>query len=60
MLTHAWHKSTRSGPYSDCCVEVRHDNQMVNVRDSKNPDGDQLAIPAHAWRLFVQRIRMTL
>ncbi|MGW1073019.1 DUF397 domain-containing protein [Streptomyces sp. NPDC002537] len=30
----------------------------VPVRDSKNPDGPQLAIPATAWSSFISTLKM--
>ena len=34
-----WRKSSRSGPYSDNCVEIAFVGSGVAVRDSKNPAG---------------------
>jgi hypothetical protein len=49
-----WHKSSRSGPNCDNCVEVA-DNLpgVVYVRDSKNPNGPVLAFKPMAWSGFV-------
>ncbi|MFF5127575.1 DUF397 domain-containing protein [Streptomyces syringium] len=49
-----WHKSSHSSELGDDCVEIA-DNipGIVPVRDSKNPDGPVLAIPATAWAVFV-------
>ncbi len=42
-LTHAqWRRSTRSGPYSDNCVEVAFVDGAIAMRDSKNPTGPVL------------------
>ena len=41
-----WHKSTRSGPYSDNCVEVAFVGGAIIVRDSRNPAGPQLCVHA--------------
>jgi len=73
MLTNEWRKSTRSGPYSDNCVEARVDWRkstrsgmgdacvevakapaVVQVRDSKDPDGPILAFTAEGWAAFVE------
>lgn len=49
-----WCKSS----YSDSsnindCVEVAVVPRLVHVRDSKNPDGPQLALPPTAWADFI-------
>jgi hypothetical protein len=49
----AWRKSSRSGPYSDNCVEVAMVERAVAVRDSKDPAGAALVFPAGQWRAFV-------
>jgi hypothetical protein len=48
-----WRKSSRSGPYSDNCVEVALVTAAVAVRDSKDPAGAALVFPAGQWRSFV-------
>ncbi|MFF0414650.1 DUF397 domain-containing protein [Kitasatospora sp. NPDC004745] len=49
----SWFKSS----YSDnggTCVEVSTDFPgVVPVRDSKDPEGPALVVPAEAWRAFV-------
>lgn len=49
-----WRKSSYSNPSGGDCVEVA-DNipGVVPVRDSKNPHGPALAIPARAWAAFI-------
>ncbi len=32
-----WRKSSRSGPYSDACVEVAFVDGAIAMRDSKDP-----------------------
>ena len=49
----AWRKSTRSGPYSDNCVEVAFVDDAIAVRDSKRPDGPALIFTAAEWDAFV-------
>ena len=39
------------------CVEVAHKDNMVGVRDSKNPDGPVLAYTSGEWRVFVAGVR---
>jgi hypothetical protein len=47
-----WHKSSRSGGYSENCVEVAGLDVAVAVRDSKDPEGPALVFRAAAWRAF--------
>jgi hypothetical protein len=57
-LTRAqWRKSSRTGGDSvdSNCVEVALVGTVAGVRDSKNPDGPMLVVPATAWTLFVRR-----
>ncbi|CAM5687619.1 DUF397 domain-containing protein [Kitasatospora aureofaciens] len=52
-----WIKSTRSNGQS-ACVEIAFlDNDIVPVRDSKDPNGPALAFPAEAWTAFVAAIK---
>jgi hypothetical protein len=48
-----WHKSTRSGPWTDNCVEVAFVDGAVAVRDSKDPTGPVLVFTAGEWDAFV-------
>jgi hypothetical protein len=48
-----WRKSTRSGPYSDNCVEVAFVGGAVALRDSKNPAGAVLLFTSQEWLAFV-------
>ena len=52
----AWHRSSRSSPTANC-VEVAVAGSSVGVRDSKDPDGPVLVLPATAWTHFVTAIR---
>jgi hypothetical protein len=49
----AWHKSTRSGPNCDNCVEVAFVSGAIAVRDSKNPSGAALIFTPDEWDAFV-------
>ena len=49
-----WRKSTRSGPYSDNCVEVAFINDAIAVRDSKHPQGPVLLFTQGEWDAFVE------
>ncbi|MEU4692091.1 DUF397 domain-containing protein [Actinoplanes sp. NPDC023714] len=48
-----WHKSTRSGPDSENCVEVAFVGEAIAVRDSKNPAGPALIFTTAEWDAFV-------
>jgi hypothetical protein len=48
-----WRKSSRSGPYSDNCVEVAFIGGAIAVRDSKNPSGGVLLFTPEEWLAFV-------
>ncbi|MFI0153079.1 DUF397 domain-containing protein [Streptomyces lydicus] len=48
-----WHKSSYSGDDSGDCIEIATCPTTVHVRDSKDKDGPQLAVPAPAWAAFV-------
>jgi hypothetical protein len=48
-----WRKSSRSGPYSDNCVEVAFVGNGIAVRDSKNPAGAVLSFSPDEWQAFV-------
>jgi hypothetical protein len=48
-----WKKSTRSGPYSDNCVEVAFVGDAIAVRDSKDTSGPVLLFTQGEWDAFV-------
>jgi hypothetical protein len=48
-----WRKSSRSGPYTDNCVEVAFVDGAIVVRDSKDPTGPQLVFTENEWDAFV-------
>jgi Domain of unknown function (DUF397) len=50
----AWQKSSRSGPYSDNCVEIAFVDGAIAMRDSKHPDGPVLLFTAEEWDAFVE------
>lgn len=53
----AWRKSSYSSSSGDNCVEVGHTGPQIAVRDTKNPDGPRLAIPAQTWQAFTRRVQ---
>jgi hypothetical protein len=49
-----WRKSSRSnGGVNGNCVEVADLGTATAIRDSKNPAGPSLIIPAHQWSGFL-------
>ena len=55
-----WHKSTRSNGSGGACVEVaRNLPGIVDVRDSKNPDGPALIVSGDEWASFITRLQAT-
>lgn len=51
-----WRKSTRSGPWTDNCVEVAFvdgGDIVAVVRDSKNPTGPVLGFTRGEWQAFL-------
>jgi hypothetical protein len=52
-----WRKSSHSGANGGECVEVRAQADAVMVRDSKNPAGHVLMIPADAWSVFASTVK---
>ncbi|WDG30799.1 DUF397 domain-containing protein [Streptomyces sp. CA-278952] len=53
----AWRKSSYSNQEGGDCVEVADGFPgVVPVRDSKNPHGPALVLPAAAWTAFVAAV----
>jgi hypothetical protein len=50
-----WRKATYSAENGNC-VEVAS-NEAVMVRDTQDPSGATLSIPARAWRAFTAQVR---
>ncbi|MEX2974401.1 DUF397 domain-containing protein [Streptomyces sp. C184] len=58
LSTARWRRSSYSNSNGGECVEVADDYPgLVPVRDSKNPDGPALLIPATAWTTFVNSLK---
>jgi hypothetical protein len=57
----SWRKSSYSNPDGGQCLEVADNlptpTPLVPVRDSKNPHGPALILPAAAWASFVTAVR---
>ncbi|QIB44000.1 DUF397 domain-containing protein [Streptomyces aureoverticillatus] len=52
-MTLEWVKSSYSTADGPECVEVATTPDTIHIRDSKNPDGPQLAVTATAWSDFL-------
>jgi hypothetical protein len=56
-LSSQWTKSSRSNPGGNC-VEVRRTNDdVIQVRDSKDPHGPVLALTPASWHTFIDGIK---
>ncbi|MER5547045.1 DUF397 domain-containing protein [Streptomyces sp. NPDC001118] len=57
LNTAVWHKSSYSGN-ADNCLEVADAHPtLVPVRDSKTPDGPNLAFGPSTWSAFVDHLK---
>ncbi len=53
-----WRKSSYSGHANSDCVEARASGRgIVQVRDSKDPQGRALAFSRAAWRAFLAEVK---
>jgi hypothetical protein len=52
-----WFKSSYSDAGQNCIEAARLTPTGIAVRDSKNPTGPALLLPATAWVPFVARLR---
>jgi hypothetical protein len=57
MIGSAWRKSSASNSNANC-VEVRGQDDAVDVRDSKHPDGPVLSFGPDEWAAFVAGIKL--
>ena len=48
-----FHKSSKSDPWTDNCVEVGACACGIKVRDSKDPDGPVLTFTLAEWTAFI-------
>ncbi|MCF2129853.1 DUF397 domain-containing protein [Strepomyces sp. STD 3.1] len=56
-LLSGWRRSSYSGPEAGSCIEVLDGHPSgVPVRDSKNPHGPAVIVPAPAWSTFVTAV----
>ncbi|MEU0585631.1 DUF397 domain-containing protein [Streptomyces sp. NPDC006132] len=53
-----WRKSSYSDNNAGSCLEVLDDHPSgIPVRDSKNPHGPAVIVPAPAWSSFVTALK---
>ncbi|MEV4004676.1 DUF397 domain-containing protein [Actinomadura sp. NPDC049753] len=57
LSTAVWRKSSRSSSNGGNCVELARVNDIVAVRDSKDPDGPKLLITPQALRHLGEAIK---
>jgi Domain of unknown function (DUF397) len=55
--TAAWHKSSRSSPSGDNCVEVAFAGAAVAVRDTKNREAAMLVFTGEEWTAFLDGVK---
>ncbi|MEU9114669.1 DUF397 domain-containing protein [Streptomyces sp. NPDC048483] len=53
-----WRKSSYSDNEGASCIEVLDNYPSgVPVRDSRNPHGPALVLPAHSWSSFITAVK---
>jgi uncharacterized protein DUF397 len=57
MMCATWRTSSYSGDNDGNCVEVGTLARAVNVRDSRDRGGPQLAFTAVAWTVFTSQFK---
>ncbi|MCB5908640.1 DUF397 domain-containing protein [Streptomyces pinistramenti] len=57
MTAFEFHKSSYSGSQGECVEVARNVPGTTAVRDSKNPEGPQLAFTGAAWTSFVRTLK---
>lgn len=53
MLSNTWKKSSKSGPYSDNCVEARLVDGTIEVRNSLRPEAGSVTFNKDEWTAFL-------
>jgi hypothetical protein len=57
LTSATWLKSSRSNGQSACLEAAPGFPGVMPVRDSKNPHGPALLLPAFAWGAFITAVR---
>jgi hypothetical protein len=57
MNSAIWRTSSYTGGNGGNCVEVRQDDCVILVRDTKDRAGAVLSVPADAWRAFAAEVK---
>jgi hypothetical protein len=52
-----WRKSSYSGGNGGECVQIAAVPRTVLIRDSKNPDGPELAFGSKTWAAFAAKVK---
>jgi hypothetical protein len=53
-----WRRSSKSGPFSDNCVEVGLTGDLFAMRDSKNLEGPALLFTRAEWDAFLAGVAL--
>ncbi|HVK25179.1 MAG TPA: DUF397 domain-containing protein [Actinokineospora sp.] len=56
MTRGGWRKSSYSSGTDNDCVEVALTPDHAGIRDSKNADGPNLAVPPTTWSAFIDSV----
>jgi hypothetical protein len=58
MTAPVWRKSSRSqGSENTDCVEVAKFSAVIGIRDSKNPDGGELAVSGGEFAALLGKVK---
>jgi uncharacterized protein DUF397 len=52
-----WRRSSRSYGGGNCIEAAPHQGALIDIRDSKNPDGAVLRFASAEWNAFVAGVR---
>jgi hypothetical protein len=53
-MEQSWRKSSYSNANGGECVETASGEGMILVRDTTDPDGFTMEVPARAWERFIK------
>lgn len=52
-----WRKATKSHEEGDACIEIAPTDQVIAVRDSKDPDGPKLVVSRSDFRHLAETLK---